>query len=74
MVSYFFCLVNLKFLSRAMWISRCKKICRQKPMNMEKTHDFIIRPLKIWPLENVVNVIFLFEIHDYAKDGGPGEV
>ena len=40
-----FYLVNLKFLSRAMSISNCRKICRQKLLNLNNTHDFVIRPL-----------------------------
>ena len=58
MVSYFFHLVNLKLVSRPMWISNCKKICCQKLFNMDKTYDFIMKPLKIWSLGNVVSRYF----------------
>ena len=58
MVSYFFHLVNLKLVSRPMWISNCKKICCQKLFNMGKTYDFVMKPLKILSLGNVVSRYF----------------
>ena len=45
-VRYFY-LVNVEFVSRAMWISSCKNICRQKLLNMDKTFDFVIKSFKI---------------------------
>ena len=58
MVHDFFHLVNLKLVSRPMWISNCKKICCQKLFNMDKTYDFVMKPLKIWSLGNVVSGYF----------------
>ena len=45
LVSYIFYLVNLKLVSRPVWISICKKFCRQKLLNIDKTHDFGFKPL-----------------------------
>ena len=53
-----FYLVNSKLVSRPAWISNCKKICRQKLLNMDKTYDFVIKPLKIGPQGNMVSTIF----------------
>ena len=46
-VSNIFYLVNLKLVKGPIWISNCKKFCRQKLLNIDKTHDFVIKPLKI---------------------------
>ena len=42
-----FYLVNLKLISRPMWASNCKRICRHKLFDIDKTYDFVIKPLKI---------------------------
>ena len=57
----FFYLINLKFVSRPMRILNCKTICHQKLLNMDKTYDFVIKPLKICPSPpgNVVSINFL---------------
>ena len=60
-VSYLFYLVNLKLVSRPMWISNCKQVCRQKLLNMDKTYDFVIKPLKYDPPENMVSINFFLE-------------
>ena len=62
MVSYFFHLANLNLVSRPMWISNCKKICCQKLLNMDKTYDFVMKPLKIWLLGKRGKYIFCHEI------------
>ena len=62
LLSYCFYLINLKLVSRPVWISNCKKNCRQKLLNMDKTYDFIFKPLKCEPPENMVSIIFFLEI------------
>ena len=62
MVSYFFHLVNLKLVSKPMWISNSKKFCCQKLFIMDKTYDFVMKPLKIWSLGNVVSRYFFTKL------------
>ena len=57
-----FCLVNLKLVSRPMWIEICKKICRQILLNMDTTNDFVISPLKLDPRGSMVSIIFFHGI------------
>ena len=53
-----------------MWISNCKKICHQKPFNIYKTYDFVVKLLKIRPPlpENMVSIIFFLEIEIDSHD------
>ena len=63
MVRYFvFHLINLKLVSRSMQISNCKKICREKLLNMDRTYHYVIKPLKYDPMGNVVSMIFSTEL------------
>ena len=62
MASYIFYLVNLKLVSRPIWISNCKKVCRQKLLDIDKIHDLLSSLLKYDSLINVVNIFFFHGI------------
>ena len=63
-MSYIFYLVNLKLVSRPMWISNCKTVCCQRLLNMDKPMILLSNPLKYdLPLpENMVSIIIFHEI------------
>ena len=56
-MSYFFYLVNLNLVRRPIWISNCKKILSSELLNMDKAYDFVIKPLKNDPSENMVSIL-----------------